>query len=297
MKLTHQLWIPSKQRYVGFSPFTTLHQMQLAKSIELDQTDVSIDFEYAFAHMVTELSNGVIDGLYINVYDRVAIAFQLGVMHVGDMNEVKHSCNVCKSEEGDPVITTIKYALSSLLGKMQPVIDKDPSVFIADERGKAIVHLDVSPTSNVIRTLDFQSCVNDVTTVAAFNWVRSLSVNGQAIEFDKFTYEQTLELFNHIPVTLLVKIRQYIEQQQKDLPTLLTLKCGQCGGNVREIKFSFAEANSLISAALGLNLDNIYHNIYEISSMHIANVDQMTPIERSVYSKINQAYQQRKANG
>lgn len=288
MSSSHNIWIPSKQQYVGFHPFTTSHQLNLARAIELDQTGTNLDFEQEFAGMVTDLSRGEIEGTAINVYDKLAIGLQLAVMYVGDNNETRYICEHCSRIKGEPVSTSIKYTISGILEKLHTTIDCNPSRLVMCENNKISAKLDILPAANTIQLLRFKAHQYDIMNVSLFNWVESLNIGDQIVRPQHLNYHQQVELFNHIPLAILFKIKEYVESSQTTDTTLLSLKCAHCSeGVVNHITFSIHGINSLIEGALGLNLESIYRSIYLLSTIGIPDIYNTTPIERGVYKKFS----------
>lgn len=292
MATTHSVWIPSQQQYIGFGKFTTAQQLQLAQSVELNQTNTTLDFERNLADVISNLSAGVIDGKDINAYDKVAIVLQLAIMHVGDINKVHHRCPTCTNADGGPIVTTIKYGLSDILQRLQPVIDVNPQQMITSgDFSGVMINLDIVPTGNLLTLLQFQAQLHDTENVAMLSWIRSMVIGNTMLDFRSFTYCQSLALFDKLSMDMLLKIKQFVNTHTANCPTLLTLMCGSCRSS-QELKFSLTSIPHILQSALHLDLESIYGSVYQLSTIGIDTVH-LSPAERDVYMKM---YQQQQIN-
>ncbi len=248
-------------------------------------TDSQLDFELCFAQLVTQLSNGIICGEQINAYDKIAIALQLAIMFVGNQNAIHYECPECSAEQQTPVITTVKYSITDILAKLQPTIDNNPTETVGCESGM-LINLDVQPASGRIALERFRAHQQDVTNVGIFSWARSLVIKGSVLDFGKFEYAQLIEIFNRIAMAPLQKIREFASKHSASRVVLFPLKCANCL-SAKDVAFTLSSINLIIHGVLRLNLDTIYRDIYTLSTNHIDNIYDLTPIERDVFKKIH----------
>lgn len=292
MRYQYTTWIPSLQRDIFISEFTTKQQKELLKSI-------NSTYNFEFVQNINTLLQEVILDPAINIssltlIDKFLILLKLRAVSVSDNIEFKFKCEKCNKEVKAkiglaPIINTINhlgypFAFSEL--EKNFIVNCDlPTVateVIFEESN--VSQFDFLAADNV-------TLYNEIQRLDFTFFIKELMFTGnevKVVDLTQVPLDVRWELINKLPARLLLNVWEKIQNVKKQLSIpLINVTC-ICGAKLAE---TFLSLNTPAYSMFLKSLFNesphvIYQNIYYMSSVLKFTpdyIESMTPGERDMF--------------
>jgi hypothetical protein len=291
--MAHSIWIPSLQKFCPFNNITTRQQLELARTIELDITKTTHDFDAMLVDILQTLSGDSVVIEDLSLLDKLTIVIQLAINGIGASRSVPYLCPLCEHT------TMNTLSVPAITEKLKEYLDKDYRTQITHKiaGNRVTVTFDVVPTRNQLKfnQLMLEKSGKGVQDVYQLLWLSNITIHqGRktfAARISDLTLQQMQELMRQLPQPL-IKDVQRLAAQHDTVHEIASLRCAHCQ-NAQPITFKLQGAAGLITTLLQLDISSIYSELFELKhNQLIGSIEdglQLAPVERTVYRKLFQA--------